>query len=132
MMQTAGKIIAVGEWFPFVLGGTLMTLTTLNALLIKDPPIRYPTTERFKLWSTFQVSAHDKRVFWLMDGVATLNSYIMMNNQWIWFWSKETLQLSRGDIFHALSWAGLVNVALAFPVGWIIDRWVGFRVVLAM
>jgi predicted MFS family arabinose efflux permease len=64
--------------------------------------------------------------------VGIINSYLIMNNQWLWFWSKETLQLTRADIFSALSWAGLVNVVLAWPIGWVIDRWGGFRVVLMM
>ena len=132
IMQLAGRIIAVAEWFPFVLGAIIMTLTTLNAFWIKEPPIRNPATESFKIWSTFKVAALDKRVFWLMGGVALINSYLVMNNQWLWFWSKETLHLDRGDIFQALSWAGLVNLVLAYPVGWVIDRWGGFRVVLLL
>jgi hypothetical protein len=132
MMQTAGKIIAVAEWFPYVLGGSIMTLTTLVAFWIKEPPIHHPTTEKFKIWSTFKVAAEDKRIFWLMAGVAMINAYLIMNGQWIWFWSKETLHLERGEIFHALSWAGLVNVVLAWPIGWVIDRWGGFRVVLML
>jgi uncharacterized membrane protein len=53
-----------------------------------------------------------------------------MNNAWIWFWAKETLGLERGEIFFALSWAGLLNIALAYPIGWVIDRFGGFRVVI--
>ena len=132
IMQLAGRIIAVADWFPFVLGAAIMTLSTLNAFWIKEPPIRNPATGRFKIWSTFKVASLDNRVFWLMVGVALINSYMVMNNQWLWFWSKETLHLARGDIFQALSWAGLVNVALAYPVGWVIDRWGGFRVVLLL
>jgi MFS family permease len=132
IMQLAGRIIAVAEWFPFVLGAGIMTLTTLNAFWIKEPPIHNPATESFKIWSTFKVAALDKRIFWLMGGVALINSYLVMNNQWLWFWSKETLHLERGDIFQALSWAGLVNLVLAYPVGWVIDRWGGFRVVVLM
>ena len=132
MMQLAGRIIAVADWFPFVLGGVIMALATLNAIWIKEPPIKNPPTEPFKLWSTFKVAATDKRIFWLMAGVAMLNSYLVMNTQWLWFWSKQNLHLDRADIFQALSWAGLANVVLAYPVGWVIDRWGGFRVVLLM
>jgi len=131
VMQTAGGLIAMGEWVPFVLAGTVMTITTVTAIFIKEPPIRNPATEKFKIWSTFKISASDKRIFFLMAGVALINSYLVMNNQWLWFWSKETLQLERGDIFHALSWAGLLNMLLAYPIGCIIDRWGGFRIVLA-
>ncbi|MEI6166916.1 MAG: MFS transporter [bacterium] len=130
IMQLAGRIIAVSEWFPFAVGAVIMTLTTLCAFGIKEPPIRHPTTEKFKIWSTFKVAALDKRIFWLMGGVALINSYLVMNSTWLWFWAKETLQLARGDIYQALSWAGLLSLVLAYPIGWIIDRWGGFRVVL--
>ena len=128
----AGTIIGVAEWFPFVLGGSVMTLTTLVAIFIKEPPIQHPTTERFKIWSTFKVAAHDKRIFWLMLGVGMIPGYLVMSNQWTWFWAKETLHLERQEIFQALSWASLLNVALAYPIGWIIDRWGGFRVVVLL
>jgi MFS family permease len=129
-MRYAGDLISVAEWFPFVLGGTVMAITTLAALLIKEPPIHHPATERFKPWSTFKVAARDKRIFWLMLGVAMISGFVNMNNTWVWFWAKETLNLQRQDIFSALSWASLVNIVLAYPIGWLIDRWGGFRVVL--
>ena len=130
VMRYAGNLIQVAEWFPFVLGGGLMTLTTLVAFLIKEPPIQHPATEPFKVWSTFKVAARDKRIFWLMLGVGMINGYVTMNNQWLWFWAKETLHLERQEIFRSLSWAGLLNIALAYPVGWIIDKWGGFKVVM--
>ncbi len=130
VMRYAGNLIQVAEWFPFVLGGGLMVLTTLVAFLIKEPPIQHPATEPFKVWSTFKVAARDKRIFWLMLGVGMINGYVTMNNQWIWFWAKETLHLEREEIFRSLSWAGLLNIALAYPIGWIIDKWGGFKVVM--
>jgi len=129
-MRYAGDLIHVADWFPFALGAGIMTLTTLCACWIKEPPIRYPATERFKIWSTFKVASKDKRIFWLMAGVAMINGYMAMNGAWIWFWAKETLGLERGEIFAALSWAGLLNIFLAYPVGWVIDRFGGFRVVI--
>lgn len=129
-MHYAGHLIRVAEWFPYVLGGVVMTSTTFVALLIKEPPIRHPATERFKPWSTFKVAAHDKRIFLLMLGVAMISGFLAMNNMWVWFWAKETLGLKREDIFNALSWASLVNIVLAYPIGWLIDRWGGFRVVI--
>lgn len=129
-MRYAGDLIRIADWFPFALGAGIMTITTLAAFAIKEPPISYPTTERFKIWSTFKVVSQDKRIFWLIAGVGMINGFIVMNNAWIWFWARETLRLDRGEIFSALSWAGLLNVALAYPVGWVIDRFGGFRVVL--
>lgn len=94
-MRYAGDLIMVAEWFPFVLGGTVMTITTLVALLIKEPPIHHPATESFKPWSTFKVAARDKRIFWLMLGVSMISGFISMNNTWILFWAKENLNLRR-------------------------------------
>jgi hypothetical protein len=129
-MRFAGDIDRLASWLPFALGAGIMTFTTICAAWIKEPPIFHPTTEKFKIWSTFKVAAADKRIFWLMAGVAMINSYTTMNNAWMWFWAKETLHLEKGEIFHALSWAGLLNMALAYPIGWIIDRFGGLRVVL--
>jgi len=129
-MRYAGDLIKIADWLPFALGAGIMTLTTLCAFWIKEPPIRFPATEKFKLWSTFRVAGKDKRFFWLVAGVGMINGYLVMNNAWIWFWAKETLGLERGEIFSALSWAGLLNIALAYPIGWVIDRFGGFRVVI--
>jgi len=107
-----------------------MACTTCIAFFIKEPPIHNPTKETFKPWSTFKVVLSlDKRIFWLMAGVAMIHGYLIMNNTWLWFWSKETLGLEKGEIFSALSWASLVNVVMAYPIGWLIDRWGGFRAV---
>lgn len=131
-MRCAGALIALAEWVPFALGAGVMTLTTVCAFWIKEPPIRNPATEKFKLWSTFQVASKDKRFFWLVAGVSMINGYIVMHNAWIWFWAKESLGLERGEIFSALSWAGLFNLVLAYPTGWVIDRFGGFRVVMGL
>ncbi len=129
-MRYVGDLSNFASWLPFVLGAGVMTLTTICAWWIKEPPIRHPTTEKFKIWSTFKVASGDRRIFWLMAGVAMINSYTTMNTTWIWFWAKETLQLEKGEIFQALSWAGLLNIVLAYPIGWIIDRFGGLRVVI--
>ena len=126
----AGDLIKIASWLPFTVGAGVMAVSTVCAWWIKEPPIRYPATENFKLWSTFKVAAEDKRIFWLMAGVAMINSYSTMNTAWVWFWAKETLHLERGEIFQALSWAGLLNVLLAYPTGWVIDRFGGLRVVI--
>lgn len=129
-MRYAGDLIKIADWLPFALGAGIMTLTTLCAFWIKEPPIRFPATEKFKLWSTFKVAGTDKRFFWLVAGVSMINGYFAMGAAWTWFWAKEALGLERGEIFSALSWAGLLNIALAYPIGWVIDRFGGFRVVI--
>ena len=131
-MRYAGDLHALASWLPFVAGAVVMTITTICAWWIKEPPIRHPTTEKFKIWSTFKVAAHDKRIFWLMAGVSMINSFLTMNTAWLWFWAKETLHLEKGEIFQALSWAGLLNMVLAYPIGWVIDRFGGLRVVFLL
>lgn len=127
-MRAVGPLLAVAEWLPFVLGGGLMAITTLAAFWIKEPPILHPATEPFRVWSTFKVAARDKRIFVLMAGVALVSGYFTMQNAWLWFWAKETLKLDRKAIFEALSWAGLLNIGLAYPTGWLIDRWGAIKV----
>lgn len=130
----AGSLIKLGEWVPFAFAGGVMTLTTLSAWFIKEPPVYHPPAEPFKPWSTFKVAAQDKRIFLLMAGVAMMTGYNAVANPaaanpLLWFWSKETLGLSRGDIFQAVAWAALANMVLAYPMGWLIDRVGGLKVV---
>jgi MFS family permease len=127
-MRAVGPLLGIAEWVPFVLSGAIMAITTIMAYWIKEPPIFHPAKESFKLWSTFKVAAADKRIFVLMAGVALVNGYFVMQNAWLWFWAKETLGLERQEIFEALSWAGLLNIALAYPTGWLIDRWGAIKV----
>jgi MFS family permease len=127
----AGALIALGEWVPYVLGGAVMIVTTLCACLVKEPPLYHPPTEPFKPWSTFKVAALDKRVFVLMAGVALVGAYGYSNVLWQLFWCTEKLKLSLGDIFKVLAWTQLANMALAYPIGWVIDRFGGLKVVLA-
>jgi hypothetical protein len=69
-------------------------------------------------------------MFVLIVGMALMMGWMVTFDQWLWFWSKESLRLSRGAVFEAISWAGLLNVVLAYPLGWVIDRCGGLRVVV--
>jgi len=128
--RNAGKLIALGEWVPYAVAGGVMFITTVAASMVKEPPIYNPRKEAFKPWSTFKVAAQDKRIFVLIVGMALMMGWMVTYNQWLWFWSKESLGLSRGAVFEAISWAGLLNVVLAYPLGWVIDRYGGLRVVV--
>jgi len=124
-----GWLISLGEWVPYVLGGVIMTLTTLCACLIKEPPVFHPPEEAFKPWSTFKIAARDKRVFVLMAGVALVGAYGYSNVLWQLFWCTQTLKLSLGDFYKVMAWTQLANMLLSYPVGWVIDRFGGLKVV---
>ena len=135
-MRGAGYVVQevdagrIAPWAPYVFGGAFMTITTSLAWFIKEPVIHNPATEKFKPWSTFKVAARDKRIFILMLGVAMVISYQHTSEQWTWFWARDNLHIEKKDIFNALSWAGLINIALAYPTGWLIDRWGGLQVTI--
>jgi positive regulator of sigma E activity len=119
-----------GQWIPFMVAAGLMLLTTLTAFGIKEPPLVNSTKESFRPLSAIRIGLKDARIIWLMAGVALILSFQAVFGQWTWLWSKTALGLDRADIFDTLSWCLLVNVVLAWPVGWIIDHWGGFKVVL--
>ena len=128
----AARLLTFGDKAPLLLAAAVMTLTTLVAASVREPPVLSPRKGPFRPWSTFRVSAaYDKRIFILMAGIALLFAFPSVCTQWLWFWSKETLGLTRADIFQAVSWAGLANVLLSYPIGWTVDRFGGLRVVLA-
>jgi hypothetical protein len=129
-LRFAARLIEMGEWVPFACGAVLLTLSVLAAWFIKEPPIRNPAPWPFKPWSALQVGLKDRRIIWLMFGVAMIGSFEAIFASWTWIFAKTKLGLERGDIFEALSWAQLVSLALAFPTGWLIDRVGGFKVVL--
>jgi len=63
--------------------------------------------------------------------VALIGTYNNANVLWQFFWCTEKLKLSLGDIFKVLAWVPLVNMLLAYPIGWVIDRYGGLKVVVA-
>ena len=130
-MRATAAILDLGEWVPYVGGAALMTLTTIIAFWIREPPIHHPASKPFRPWSTFEAGWSDRRLIWLMLGAALLGQFTGMLVIWGWMWAKSSLQLDRADIFIALSWCPLINMVLAFPIGWVIDRFGGLRVVVA-
>ena len=117
------KLADFSEWLPYILGGCLMLVTSsLSGLFIKEPPIRNPTTERFKPWSALKVGLKDRRMIVLMVGVAMLNSFTVMYNMWIWLFARNVLNLTLTDMGAALAWAPLLGLLVAFPYAWLIDR----------
>lgn len=121
---------AGSEWIPYVGGAALMALTSLVALLIREPPIANPTTEAWKPWSALAVGWRDRRTIVLMLGVGLIHSSVQMYWGWVWLFAKQDLHLEKSAIGEALSWSPLIMVALAWPLGFFIDRFGGLRVVI--
>jgi nitrate/nitrite transporter NarK len=65
-----------------------------------------------------------------MAGASMLASFEFVFVGWTWIFAKTNLGLEREQIYHALSWAQLVSLALAFPTGWLIDKIGGLKVVV--
>jgi MFS family permease len=118
------------EWVPFVGGAAVMAVTSLIALLIREPPVRNPTTESWKPWSALAVGWKDRRTIVLMVGVGLIHSFSCMYGAWIWLFAKQELHLEKSIIAQAMSWSPLLMVALAWPLGYVIDRFGGLRVVI--
>lgn len=129
-MRITPDLIDLGEWVPYAFGTVVLIISTASAWFIKEPEIHNPQTETFKPWSALKVGLKDRRIIWLMLGVAMIASFETVFQNWTWIYAKAKLGLERRDIFEALSWAQLINILIAFPTGWLIDKVGGFKVVL--
>lgn len=129
-MRITPDLIDLGEWVPYAFGAVVLIISTASAWFIKEPEIHNPQTETFKPWSALKVGLKDRRIIWLMLGVAMIASFETVFQNWTWIYAKAKLGLERRDIFEALSWAQLINILIAFPTGWLIDKVGGFKVVL--
>lgn len=118
--------IQMADWheaMPYLLAAALLTITTLTGgFLIKEPPVQNPTTEKFRPWSAMTVAWKDKRKIALMISVSLFQTFQIVYGMWIWLYAKNILHLTRTETAHTISWSILVSVALAFPIGWAIDR----------
>ena len=129
-MRITPHLIEFGEWVPYAFGTVVLIISTVSAWFIKEPEIHNPQTETFKPWSALKIGLRDRRIIWLMLGVAMIASFETIFSNWTWIYAKAKLGLERKDIFEALSWAQLINILIAFPTGWLIDKVGGFKVVL--
>lgn len=117
------KLSEFSEWMPYYLAATvLLVATVIGVLRIKEPPIKNPTTEKFRPWSTMKVAWHDRRKVVLMVAVSMFQTFQIVFGAWIWLYATNRLGLSRPEIAHAMSWAILCGVGVAFPISWLIDR----------
>jgi hypothetical protein len=123
------RLADVTEWLPYMLGAGIICMTTYAATFIKEPPILNPATETFKPWSALKVGWSDKRNIIMMLGVATIHAFLAMYSTWIWLYAKNDLHIERADCANALSWSALIGVALAFPIGWAIDKLGSYKII---
>jgi len=121
--RLGSKIADVSQTRLFVLAATAMTVITLLALWrIQEPRIYHPATGKFNFLAPIKVACRDKRIVVLMLAIGMLNACPMVFKTWVWFYAKTKLGLSITDTGTALSWGLLIQVAVAYPAGWLIDR----------
>lgn len=107
----------------FFAAAAVMTSMTLIALWrIKEPPVYHPAKGGFNLLAPIKIACRDKRILVLIVAVALLNAFPMIFKTWVWFFAKSKLGLTVGDTGVAMSWGLLLQVAVSYPAGWLIDR----------
>ena len=55
----------------------LIVTTLVGGFLIREPPVRNPTTEKFKPWSAMKVAWKDPRTIVLMISVSLFQAYLI-------------------------------------------------------
>ena len=121
--RIGSKMADVNPTRVFVGAAIIMTVMTLLALWrIKEPPIHHPTEESFSLLAPIRIACRDKRILVLIVAVALLNAFPIVFKTWVWFYARAKLGLSIGETGVALSWGMLLQVAVSYPAGWLIDR----------
>jgi MFS family permease len=121
---------------PFTVGAGLMAALTLaSCLAVREPPIASPASGPFRPWSALAIGCRDRRLVVLMAGVALVGGFYAMFGYWNPFWATSVhgdgLAMSKASFGEAISWQALISVGLALPLGWAIDRFSGYRMVMA-
>lgn len=117
------KVSELAEWLPYIIGGAVLIATTLlGGFLIKEPPIKDPTTEKFRPWSAMKIAWKDKRKVVLMISVSLFQTFQVVFGSWIWIYADSKLGLTRAEAGAAMSWAILLGVVVTFPLSWLVDR----------
>ncbi len=108
----------------FFTAATVMSSMVLIALWrIKEPPIYHPARGKFNLLKPIKVATQDKRILVLIVACALLNGFSIIFKTWVWFYAQTKLHLSIGDTGVAMSWGLLLQVAVSYPAGWLIDHY---------
>ncbi len=107
----------------FFAAAAIMSSMTLIALWrIKEPPVYHPATGAFNLLAPIKIACRDKRILVLIVAVALLNAFPMIFKTWVWFYAKSKLGLTVGQTGIDMSWGLMLQVAVSYPAGWLIDR----------
>jgi MFS family permease len=121
--RLGSRIAEVSQARLFFLATAAMTGATLLALWrIQEPRVYHPATGSFNFLAPIKTATRDKRILVLMLAIGMLNACPMIFKTWVWFYAKTKLGLSIIDTGTALSWGLLIQVAVSFPAGWLIDR----------
>lgn len=118
------------HYAPYWVGAAILAITSLIGIYyIKEPPIRQKREGRFLPWSAMKVAWQDKRTILLMAGVGLIQISATMCNAWIWLFADKNLGVSRGELGAIMSWGIIVPFLISIPVGILIDRFRGIRMV---
>lgn len=121
--RIGAKMADVNQARVFFLAAAAMTTATLLALWrIQEPPVYHPAKTTFNLLAPIKVACRDKRILVLMLAIAMLNAFPMVFKTWVWFYSRTKLGLTISDTGKAVAWGLLLQVAVSYPAGWLIDR----------
>ncbi len=117
------KLSEWSESLPYLLAGGVLTCTTLiGGFLIKEPPVKSPTKEKFRPWSAMKVAWRDPRTVVLMCSAVMSQTFFITYTAWIWLYARNVMHLSGSDTARAVSWALLVSIVVSPPFAWLVDR----------
>ncbi len=121
--RLGSRMADVSQTRVFLLAAAAMTITTLLALWrIQEPRVYHPAKGSFNFLAPIKVALRDKRILVLMIAVGMLNACPMVFKTWVWFYAKSKLGLSITDTGMALSYGMLIQIAVSYPAGWLIDK----------
>lgn len=121
--RVGARMADVSQKQVFILAATAMTMTTLLSLWrIQEPRIHNPAKTKFNFLAPVKAATKDKRILVLMLGIALLQAFPMVFKTWVWFYSRSRLGLSITDTGTAVSWGLLIQMAVSYPAGWLIDK----------
>lgn len=118
------------SWAPYLVGSIVMIITTIMALFIREPPIYNATREPFKPWSALVVGLKQPLNIIIYFGCASIHTFTTVWATWAFLFATRSLNLDWKIVLAATSWSFLVSLGISYPLGWIIDRFGGLKLVI--